>query len=60
MKPMDEELARDRMKDLQYIPPMTMIEAILRPPYAYVVMGALTAVALTIYIYRYKKRKSNQ
>ncbi len=60
MRPMDEDVARDRMKDLQYIPPMTMIEAILRPPYAYVVMGALTAIALTIYIYRYKKRKSNQ
>ncbi len=57
MEPMDEAEALRRMRELQNIPPLSPIETMIKPPWAYLIMAALLTVALTVYFYRYKKRK---
>ncbi len=57
MEPMDEAEALHRMREFQDIPPMSPIEVLIRPPWAYVIMVAVIGIALVVYFYRYNKNK---
>ncbi|MFO8110853.1 MAG: hypothetical protein R6U17_10105 [Thermoplasmata archaeon] len=56
MMPTSEETASQGMRDLQYIPPLTPVDTLLKAPYAYVIMLVLITVALIAYYHRYYKR----
>lgn len=60
MMPVCDELAAQRMKELQHIPPLSSTEALFRPPYVYLIMGTLLAAVLMIYYRKRWKKKQDK
>ncbi len=60
MMPVTEEVAEERMKELQHIPPLSTVEALFRAPIVYVIMGILLAVGLIVYYKKYLKKTKDK
>lgn len=56
MEPVEDAYARERMRHLKNIPPMTPLETLLRPPWAYVILIVLFSTALLVHMYKQKKK----